>query len=89
MDIVSNIAKDWIFHDDAVRSEIERWYQKLWKEPHFKINPSFEYKLYALMLSGEELFACTLHETRPTIHKPAECKPTALPVVMGGHRDPE
>lgn len=56
IDIVCNIANDWIFHDDATRYDIGRWYQKLWKEPYFKEGASFYYKLYALMLTDEYRF---------------------------------
>lgn len=55
IDVVTNIAKDWVYHMDAEK-EIDRWYQKLWKEPFFKPNADLEYKLYVLMLTDEPRF---------------------------------
>lgn len=56
IEVVSNIAKDWIYHEDATKKDIDRWYQKLWKEPYFKPKASWGYKLYALMLTDETRF---------------------------------
>lgn len=51
-----NIAKDWVYHEEATLKGIDHWYNKLWKQPYFKINSSFMDKVYALMMSDERRF---------------------------------
>lgn len=56
IDVVCNIAKDWTFSESGTEAEIQRWYNKLWKEPFYKSKASFGYMQYALMLSDENRF---------------------------------
>lgn len=56
MDVVCNIAKDWKFSESGTGAEIQRWYNKLWKEPYYKPKADFEYMQYALLLNGGARF---------------------------------
>lgn len=56
IDVVCNIAKDWKFSELGTEAEIQRWYNKFWKEPYYKPKADFEYMQYALMLKNETRF---------------------------------
>jgi len=56
MDVVCNIAKDWNFSESGTDAEIQRWYNKFWKEPFYKLKPSLKYMHYVLMMVEEKRF---------------------------------
>jgi len=56
IEVVCNIAKDWKYSELGTEAEIERRYNKLWKQPYFKPKADFDYIQYAMMMSDEPRF---------------------------------
>jgi hypothetical protein len=56
IEVVCNIAKDWKFSELGTKAEIERRYNKLWKQSYFRPKADFDYIQYAMMMSDEPRF---------------------------------
>jgi len=56
IDVVCNIAKDWKYSDLGTEAEIQRRYNKLWKQPYYEPQADFNYIQYAMMMSDEPRF---------------------------------
>ncbi|MEM0466183.1 MAG: transposase [Candidatus Thermoplasmatota archaeon] len=56
IDVVCNIDKDWKYSDLGTEAEIQRRYNKLWKQPYYQPHADFNYIQYAMMMSDEPRF---------------------------------
>jgi len=56
IDVVCNIGKHWHFSNLGTESEIQRWYNKYWKEKLYKPKADFEYMQYFMAMINEPRF---------------------------------